>query len=82
MKNRLTKRQIAKYINGGWECCPYCGSGNIFQTTDPEIGRNLVHCAQGCSDCDKEWMDIYTLTHIEELGDEDNEMPKMWETDE
>ena len=58
------EREKAHIANGGGKC-PYCGSTNI-EGDSGEFGEN---CSQevSCVDCEKRWIDLYTLTGIMEL---------------
>lgn len=61
MKNRLTREQEAKYIAERGVCCPFCSSGNL-EGDSFEIDNGIAPQAITCTDCRKEWTDVYTLT--------------------
>ena len=58
---RLTQKQYAK--QGG---CPFCGSDQI---QGAEINMEGLECWQeiSCTDCGREWYDIYELKRYEEI---------------
>jgi len=61
----MTKEQEQKYIKNP-TYCPYCNSRNL----DAEVlhlDGNQAYTNVECSNCKKEWTEIYTLTHIEEV---------------
>ena len=61
----LSKKQKKIYIKKQGIRCPFCNSedleGNYHVDMDLEI-RNKVQCL----DCNKFWLDVYTLTDIED----------------
>lgn len=60
----LTQAQKQKYLTEGGIHCPYCDSENISTTyVDPETVQRFTKC----SDCGKEWAEIYKLIDIEEI---------------
>ncbi len=58
----ITALQKAKYL--GNPCrCPYCDSDDVCPTgVDVESLAQLVVCP----DCQRQWIEIYTLTDLEE----------------
>jgi len=63
---KLTKVMKKEYIDHVGTICPYCGS---VRTIDNVIRDNGSYCSRGvsCVDCNKQWVDVYTLTDIEEV---------------
>ena len=55
-----------KYLKSNREICPYCLSVNI-------IGYQIVYGNEtilqkiGCVNCNKQWVEVYKLTNIEEV---------------
>jgi uncharacterized protein (DUF983 family) len=47
-------------------CCPYCGSGAI-DGGFIEIDEGTASQKVGCNECDREWIDLYTLTGMLEV---------------
>jgi ribosomal protein S27E len=62
---KLTKKQKQAYLKAGGVKCPYCGTDDIqggFIETIWESAHQEVKCLA----CDKQWMDVYTLSEINE----------------
>ena len=64
----FTKEQIKKYIESGYLNCPHCGKPYI-QGSMVEIDGRYAIQKMSCLHCDYVWNDIYTFTHIEEVGE-------------
>lgn len=59
----LTNEQRALYIAQGGVCCPFCMSTDIEGgSVEIEEGRAIQGIA--CSECEEEWVDVYTLVGI------------------
>jgi hypothetical protein len=67
LHSTLTQEQKQKYIEDGGEHCPFCGSedmgwDNRIQLDDvPGKAYQIIFC----SDCEGQWIDIYSLTDIQ-----------------
>jgi len=63
---KLTRIKKKKYLAECGNKCPYCRSANIVghrtQTDSSSAWQKVT-----CSDCGKEWNDVYTLVDIEEI---------------
>lgn len=66
----LTKKQIKQHVSTGGTSCPYCNLDNI-NMYDQDIPSNQIIGKVSCDDCGKQWLDIYTLTSIEEVENEE-----------
>ena len=52
-----------EYIANEGNCCPFCGSEEIYETTPKRI--NLVFMlAQTCEMCDHTWFTTYDITSM------------------
>ena len=64
----MTPEQKRNYLTSP-DNCPFCGSGDItgrcFSYEDPSA--QIIDC-EGCG---KSWMDIYTLTDVEEVENDE-----------
>jgi hypothetical protein len=61
----LTDKEIEEYIAKDGVICPYCGSKDLHTgDTDWDCGVMWMSCM--CGDCDREWVDQYTLSGISE----------------
>lgn len=62
----LTKAHKEKYLKKGGVRCPYCNSDNI--NTIGSLLEKYGKAAQDvqCLSCGKMWIDIYTLSDVEE----------------
>ncbi len=68
----MNKAKKAKqYIKNGGDRCPHCGSTSI-EGGHFEVNHAGAWQEIGCNECDREWMDIYTLTSVS-LDDEDED---------
>jgi transposase-like protein len=67
MKNNklLTENQKKNYIQDSGNYCPHCGSENMEHSSGFESDYNQAWVSVICRNCEKEWMDIYTLTDVE-----------------
>jgi transcription elongation factor Elf1 len=72
---KLTRSLQAKYLKAKGMRCPFCNSKNLdadkLDADGPEATANVI-----CNDCSEEWVDIYTLTGVEqaeELTSDDND---------
>ncbi len=57
-----------EYVEAGGLQCPYCKSDDIAGQSFDGEGRHVwsvIHC----NECGADWMDIYTLTGFEQIGD-------------
>jgi len=57
-----------EYIEAGGLLCPYCRSNGITGQGFDGEGRSVwseIHCIN----CGADWMDLYTLTGFEKIGD-------------
>ena len=61
----LTGKQKQDYIESGGNRCPHCGSDNIeggsFNTDSSKAWQGVW-----CVNCHEEWVDVYTLSDVEE----------------
>ncbi len=64
-KTKLTEAQKKAYLENGGVNCPYCGSSDITSEDTDYFGASSSTRVL-CSDCNRYWFDIYTLTRIEE----------------
>ena len=62
----LTEERKNIYVQAGGPRCPYCDSSNI-EAQNPDFEGNRVIETVSCNACHKQWLDIYTLTEIQEL---------------
>ena len=62
----ISEESKKKYITGGGNRCPFCGSENIesgiieFETD--------ISAPVGCNECGKEWIDYYRLADVQEVA--------------
>lgn len=59
----ITETQRTEYIESGGVCCPICKSQNIVGESF-ECDAGIAWQEVGCSDCEANWVDNYTLTSI------------------
>lgn len=60
----MTPEQKEKYLrNPG--ACPHCGS-NDLEGESINLDDNIAWQTVGCTKCNQQWNDIYTLTDVEE----------------
>lgn len=58
----LNHEEVAAYIaKGGF--CPYCGSEAI-EGDSVDISQRIATQDTHCRDCEAEWQDRYTLSHM------------------
>lgn len=65
-EKKLTKKDIKRYLKHPGRC-PYCGSPDITGKSidvDGSVATQEVGC--DASGCDRSWMDVYSLTGIQE----------------
>ena len=65
---------VHRYINNP-NFCPYCGSDQIKSLTPitMEESNGEVVQAIGCVDCTNMWLDMYQITYIVPLVEDDDE---------
>lgn len=54
-----------EYVACGGQVCPFCGDHNI-EGGSVDFDCREVWQTVKCYACEKEWLDIYTLTHFVE----------------
>ena len=69
MKTTLTEEDKQKYVKSGGAVCPYCGEGNI-EGAFCETNEGFASQKMFCTECEKSWYDIYTLTAIQTEDEE------------
>ena len=68
MNEALTQTIANDYIEKGGGFCPFCGSYNLdCYSLDVEGGR--VYQRIRCIDCQRSWVDGYTLNSIQDWDD-------------
>jgi transcription elongation factor Elf1 len=65
-KTKLTSKRKKKYIESKGSHCPYCGSTSI-SAESPETDGLDLECVVTCHDCNRGWLEIYTVTEVKEL---------------
>lgn len=66
---RLTDEAKSRYIDAGGTKCPYCGS--VLLIADRlDTGGSVAWGRVRCDMCERRWTDVFTLTGIEDDGDE------------
>ena len=70
----LTKDQIAEYLNNGGAVCPYCGNNAVVASGETKAVGIEARQQIVCFKCNKEWVDVYKLTGIEEV---EKEVPEL-----
>ena len=59
----MSKGPDKRYRHNEGNCCPFCGSEDLYETTPKRI--NLVFMlAQTCEMCDHTWFTTYELTSM------------------
>jgi len=58
----LTEKQKEEYLKDS-SVCPFCKSSNI-EGGPVEINGNEADQRVSCNECNKSWIDIYTLTEV------------------
>ena len=66
------KEVVSRYIGSGGSNCPYCGSPDI-SSQEPTYKINRIFDRIKCGMCCGEWYEIYRLTEIEMIGEEEND---------
>jgi formate dehydrogenase maturation protein FdhE len=66
----LTEEEKIEYIEGGFNYCPYCGSGDL-EGGSVVIEENIASQRMTCSECNRKWYNSYVLIDIVEIPDED-----------
>lgn len=61
----FTPEQIAAYVTSEGAACPYCASKEIESDRLQADGDSACAVVQ-CDGCGKSWLDVFTLTTIEE----------------
>jgi hypothetical protein len=59
----LTEEQRANYLATGAITCPFCGSPHI-EGGSVDVDAGGASQEIGCSECNEEWIDVYTLTDV------------------
>lgn len=67
----LTPEQKRNYLSSQGNC-PFCGSGTLCGDSYDCEGGSVAQRIE-CEDCGKSWHDIYTLTDIEEIFEDDGQ---------
>lgn len=66
----LDTDSFAQYERTGGMECPYCGSRALYWLPDTDVMTDgTVQQGVGCSDCKKEWLEHYRLSHVEVFED-------------
>ena len=60
----LSKAALERYLESGGNHCPHCGSSNIF-ADHPETHEAQSRSRVECRACEKEWIDVFTLSGVE-----------------
>jgi transcription elongation factor Elf1 len=60
----LTAKQRAMYLSNPYHC-PYCGTEQI-EGGNIDIDNCQAWQEIHCLECSKEWIDVYSLTDVEE----------------
>ena len=66
--NKLTDKQKKDYVKKSWGKCPKCHSSDISGaeiTVECMLGQKAVQEVD-CNACNFSWVDIYTLSDVEE----------------
>lgn len=61
----LSPEERDNYVKRDCGRCPYCQSHDIVGDS-LEVDGNQVTQGVSCSECERSWTDVYTLTGIEE----------------
>jgi hypothetical protein len=64
MKSLPDDKKMLEYIASGGAWCPFCGSRHDFGGGFVEIDSGKATQPMHCVECDKRWIDIYTLTGV------------------
>ena len=65
---KLTKEQVAAYVDGGGLSCPFC-DGAIAYGGAVEVECGVAFQEMTCGDCGERWTDVYWLHHIFQMED-------------
>jgi hypothetical protein len=68
----LSPEQEAEYISNRGSKCPICRSDNL-EGGSLDVDGPVARVEATCLDCDAEWIDIYTLSGIEEVPSNEEE---------
>ena len=78
MKNKISKKELAKYIKADGQVCPFCG-GSVYQgeieCCNPESETPDYLQQVDCDDCGKRWYNVLELkiTNISDVIDSDED---------
>jgi hypothetical protein len=59
---------VADYVGAGGQCCPACGSGDLYDKLGSNASSRGWEILTGCSTCGYAWWAIYTLAARDGLG--------------
>ena len=62
------KKVVADYVAAGGQCCPACGSGDLYDKLEGNASSGGWEILTGCSTCQYAWWAIYTLAARDGLG--------------
>lgn len=62
-KLKLTKERRSAYIRGKGIQCPFCGL-NCIAGGSVEIDGGVATQGVSCTECNREWTDVYRLVDI------------------
>ena len=65
-KDIITEQQRNSYIETGANSCPFCGSPHI-EGGQIDIDSCFASQEVSCTECHKEWHDIYTLSDVQAI---------------
>lgn len=65
----LTREQKRTYLKRSGTHCPYCDDNQVEGVSGVEIDGGGAWQRVRCTNCHKEWLDVYTLTGIQEVID-------------
>jgi hypothetical protein len=65
MRKKITPKVAKEYVEGYGSECPFCDSEDIVGG-ETNYGAGEIWQDVLCNSCEKEWVDIYTLTGVEE----------------
>jgi len=66
----LTQKQIKEYVKNGYSRCPVCKS-DLIEGGPIEVDSETAWQKVGCNDCNAVWNDIYTLSSVELLEEDE-----------
>ena len=68
MEVDITKEQKEYYLNHGGRICPFCKSHKCIETiSSSETCGNQIIQEVKCPHCGIRWVDVYTLSDIENV---------------